>query len=248
MQVWASWNWDSFDRGTLPVIEFLCQACTGSVSLQLGAGRGGVEPLKSRKLDLLWRFYLGEAGTKACKACVVDNRLAVQSLSVQGLQKGAFRADAPLTQGLYTLEVRKKRQRGALSIKTYLKIFCRVDVSRFSPQGHLSSFICLFTVLNLASSFRLLIKTRTRFPSLYPLIMISSHCSVHFARPALPACSVMILAFCDDWNPFVPSDTFYVWKGTEGVFTMAFYALWEIYESFGAANEGAFMSPTSRSV
>lgn len=57
----------------------------------------------------------------------------------------------------------------------------------------------------------------------------------------------MILTPCDDWNPFVLSDTFYVWKGTEGVFTMAFYAPREIYESFGAANESAFMSPTGGS-
>lgn len=57
---------------------------------------------------LLWRLCLGKAGTRVCKAYVVDNRLAAQSLSVQGLQKGAFRADAPLTQGLYIQEVRKK--------------------------------------------------------------------------------------------------------------------------------------------
>lgn len=43
-----------------------------------------------------------------CKDCLVDNRLVGQSLSVQGLQEGAFRVDAPLTQGLYLQEVRKK--------------------------------------------------------------------------------------------------------------------------------------------
>lgn len=60
---------------------------------------------------------MGEASTTACKACVVGNRLAVQSLSVQGLQKGAFRTDAPLTQGLYTQEVGGKKTQSCLKQK-----------------------------------------------------------------------------------------------------------------------------------
>lgn len=60
-------------------------------------------PLKPRNTVPLSRLCLVEAGTTMSKASVVHNRLALH-LSVQGLQKEAFRADAPLTQGLYTQE------------------------------------------------------------------------------------------------------------------------------------------------
>lgn len=75
-----------------------------------GVGWGGADSgaLKSRKPISLWKLCLGEAGTAVCKVSVVYNRLAAQSLSVQGLQKGAFRADAPRTQGLYTQEAGEK--------------------------------------------------------------------------------------------------------------------------------------------
>lgn len=49
-------------------------------------------PLKSRKTLPLSSFSLGEEDTTVCKVCVGHNRLAVQSLSAQGLKERRFQS------------------------------------------------------------------------------------------------------------------------------------------------------------